>query len=236
MQFGLNITKPYFNHLKANCADPRVWQAAEQLLADARAHESLDEGHWQYVVANKKQLPTLRQMIVVAYNGRYASTDQPLTSLDEVGAGEKITTLVALHVDRHGHELIAGTVRLVRDDLELFQFFTLPPGQVWPYQSQQLIPYEFERLAFHPVLDITKDTSKRQEILRQLIITAKDKVDLSRSWLACTMSPKVAGFVAAAGIKITPIAGATPADNEQMRFQKEHWPKYFSEIGAYEIH
>ena len=236
MNFALNNTNHYLDQLKAHTHDQQIIHMAEELLADARTHGELIPLQIKVTRAQKKYLPTLQKIIMVAYNGRYGNQDEQTANFGETGSGDHIATYMATHTDDHGHELILGTLRLVRDQLELFDFFTLLPGKKWRCQQEKLTPYEFERLAFHPAVDVIHDLHLRQYIVRQIIHTALASLDPQTSWVACTMNDKVARFIADAGIHVELITDATLADNQQIQYLKSHWPNYFTNVHAYEVH
>ena len=80
-----------------------------------------------------------------------------------------------------------------------------------------------------------KNMSLQITILKKIVAVATADLDLHQSWLTCTMSPNVARFVKNAGIE-TQKLDVVFLDNERTRFLRQHWPKYFREVNAYELH
>lgn len=229
MKFSPNTTQIYLNRIKTHCSDERVLSAATELINNLSNLEAIEKTAIEFREANRSDWTQLQQIITVAYNARYATQqDAQVVDFGEVGAGPNIKTVVAVT-----QGVILGTLRLVRGDLELFKFFELDSG--WPYLAKNQVPYEFERLAFHPYYDLTQDDAGRIEILRGLVNELTSELNLAKSWLACTMSPNVKSFMDRAGMRVQEITQARLADNEVTRFQLQHWPSYFQNCRPYEV-
>jgi len=230
MNFAPTTTQLYLNKLKQHTSDEAVLADAAALISNlGNLKNSFAQAGISYRLAQPADYILLQPLISVAYNGRYATNSDPKRmTFNETGSDAHIKTAVAC-----SQGVILGTLRLVRERLELFQFFTMPDG--WPYQKTGQVPYEFERLAFHPYFDLTHDDELRIQILHGLVQTLTADLDMSKSWLACTMSPNVKAFMDRCGIETREMVQAKLADNEQTRFMLAHWPQYFQNCRPYEI-
>lgn len=210
---------------------------AVQLLQEAQPFFGhLDINKVQVSLATPAELNTLEKIIQLAYNWRYCDADGQQTSFQEVKSAPNTQTLVA-KIILNQQELILGTARLVSgQNLEIFSFFALPENQLWTPQAKNLTPYEVERLAFHPLLDLETDLHFKilllQKMFHFLLTLIPDPV---HSWLGVTMRGNVQQFVAAAGIPHRKITAAHFVHNAvSQKFMQIH-PRYFTDIAAYEI-
>ena len=239
MNFAPNMTQIYLNNIKSRIHDEQIILIARELI-----HQIPPDFNWQKTAVTFRtpidsDWPQLQKIITLAYQGRYANPHEKHTfSLGEIDVSSHIRTIIAAHplVAHQKHqpaEIILGTVRLVPERLELFDFFDIDGG--WPAQYQNQTPYEFERLAFHPLFDVLRDNDWRAFILRGLIHQALETLNLETAWLACTMNPHVKKFMDRLGIKTQEITAATMRDNDIIRYHKQHWPDYFAVARPYVI-
>lgn len=236
MTIDHNQLKTYLKHLTDTIEAPALLKNSRQLLTTAaQLTWPLDLQQVTFRLATATELATVKTIIQLAYNGRYfAADDKKLMSFNEVGQGDNIKTWVATYPSATGKRLILATFRLVKSNLEIFDFFT-PVATTWDAIIAGRTPFECERLAFHPIFDVLPDRPFQAKIIKQLLLVAREEVAHEQPWLVATMRPGVAAFVQQAGIKLTPLTQLTFAHNQQTDYLCTHWPKYFKKVAAYEI-
>ena len=239
MNFAPNMTQVYLNSIKSRIHDEQILLIARELIGQIPPDFKFQKTAVKFRTPTKDDWPQLQKIITLAYQGRYANRHELHTfSLGEIDTSSHIRTIIATHpLPAHKKnqtaEIILGTLRLVQGQLELFDFFDIEGG--WQAQYQDQTPYEFERLAFHPLFDVSRDNDWRVFILRGLIYEALNVLDLETVWLACTMNPHVKKFMDHIGIETQEIIAATMSDNDIIRYQKHHWPDYFAVARPYVI-
>ncbi len=211
---------------------------AKKLLERAQPfYGHLDPNHFVAERATSRDLTTVEQIVHLAYNWRYSQKDDyvvPASFQEIVRAPNSVTLVVKAVLGRR--RLILGTARLTQsENLEIFSFFDLPTGQLWPHQEKNLLPYEIERLAFHPLLDLESNLTLKKAVVQALFKVLPRFMPQENSWLGVTMRANVAQFITAAGIPFHRLETAKFAHNQVTdKFVKIH-PRYFTDIAAYEI-
>ncbi|MDO5561169.1 MAG: hypothetical protein Q4G02_00095 [bacterium] len=232
------ISKTYLDKIKKLSQDSDLVNITQELLKDGEPFfNHLDVKKIKLSLAEDRDFPIIEKIVQVAYNWRYSNgTKSTANSFQAIKDAPHTKTLVA-KIKLNNKELILGTARLVQsDNLEIFSFFTLPKDCLWPHQEKKLIPYEVERLAFHPLLDLENDLSFKMQILQKMFHFLQSLIKKpQQSWLGVTMRENVHHFVTAAGIDSQLIPHTKFVHNKMTKkFMKIH-PRYFTEIAAYEI-
>ena len=229
-------TTIYLNKIKANSHNADLVASAQKLLADfQKVQLPISKKNIILRVALQSDLPQVENIIRNAYNWRYCGKEGALMSaFNETSAAANTITFVAV-MKQEKKDLVLATTRLVRDKLELFRFFQPANDQLWPHQKQQLVPYEFERLAFHPFLDVTRDLELKKWLLNKMVQTAKKTIKEKDYWLGCTMSANVKKFMDQTTVKTTLIPDLIFFQNEYTDFLTNLFPHYFEDFSAYEI-
>lgn len=232
------ISKTYLNKIEKLSQDANLVEITRELLKDGQPFfEHLDVKKIKLSLAQPQDFSVVEKIVQVAYNWRYSNgAKASADSFQEIKDAPNTQTLVA-KIKLNNKELILGTARLVQgDNLEIFSFFTLPKNCLWPHQEKDLIPYEVERLAFHPLLDLENDLSLKTQILQKMFHFLQSLIKKPlQSWLGVTMRSNVERFVSAAGISNQLIPNTKFVHNKMTKeFMKIH-PRYFTEIAAYEI-
>ncbi len=190
----------------------------------------------QISLATEADLLEIEKIIKIAYNWRYCPEQgAKLSNFSEVTTKPNSWTIAVKYVDKN-FQLVIATARLVREDIELFSFFTPIKGQEWKCHQQNLIPYEFERFSFHPVFEINKDRQLQMQITRDIVNYAKSFIKEDNYWLVGTMKENIRLFVEQTGLKFTKIPNLVFNKNEYTDFLVDLFPSYFKDFYAYEFH
>lgn len=230
------VTKKYLDKIERTSKSASLITSTKDLLADFQ-NFSWPIATEKIIIrpAQKADLPQVENIIRNAYNWRYCGRDGALMSaFSETSDSPDAVAFVAV-ISFHDKDLVLATTRLVRQNLELFRFFQPADQQLWPHQQKKLVPYEFERLAFHPVLDATRDLAMKQLLLEKLVKTAKKTIKEKKYWLGCTMSANVKKFMDQTQVKTTLIPNLVFFKNDYTEFLTNLFPRYFEDFSAYEI-
>ncbi len=238
MQNYQTATKTYLDKVSTFSQNPQLVDFASNLLAQ-----------WQTIpfpitpdrvifslATTSAEFNDLEQIVQLAYTWRYCG-DQPatLSNFNQPAPDDSKTKTFVAKVVHQDQTLVLATVRLVQDHLELFTFFDLEPGFTWPHQAKNLTPYEFERLAFHPLFDLTKDRALQAFLVNGLHQLALSSIAQSDYWLGCTMRHNVKKFIDSTNIKTVPIPGLRFVKCYYTDFLISLFPQYFQDFCAYEI-
>ncbi len=233
-----NEAEKYLAKIKAMTNKKVLVEYAQELIAQFQGFNgTIDKKRVSFEIANKDDLKILKKLIKFAYNIRYAcDNDEKILSFNEVGDEPNIKTIVAKY--RHKNkDIILATFRLVKEDIEIFKFFTFNDNKKeWPCKTKGIVPYELERMAFHPIFDFNKNRELQLFLVKGMFKKAMSLINEKEYWLVGTMRPGVKAFIDEAGVKNRKIDWLKFADNEHTRYVSHNWPKYFDQqINAYEI-
>jgi hypothetical protein len=236
MNFDANITKAFLDKIAQRGKNEALDQLAQEFLTELQQFQGiLSPKHVRIGLATQKDYLQIEKLVRLAYFWRYSDqTGAKLGDLKATTDTPNTKTLVAKLV-HHNQELILATFRLVKGELELYQFFSFENGESWSNYLKDTTPYEVERLAFHPLFELGPFRELQVRIIQDMQVVVQSLMTETNAWLGATIRSNVKRFLDFAQIKTEAIPGLKFAQNETTAWYLKLVPHYFKDFYAYHV-